>query len=109
MLADKDDVIWAGTWGAGVGRFADGVWTNYNVADGLAGNVVYAIAQGPDGVHWFGTNNGLSRFDGSSWINYGIADGLFGLDVYAIVTTQNNDVWAGTRNGVVRLSVSAKE
>jgi len=107
-LADKDDVIWAGTWGAGVGRFADGVWTNYTVADGLAGNIVYAIAQGPDGVYWFGTNNGLSRFDGSSWKTYGIVDGLFGLDVYAIVTTQDNEIWAGTRNGVVRLAVSAK-
>jgi len=106
-LADKDDVIWAGTWGAGVGRFADSVWTNYTVADGLAGNIVYAIAQGPDGVYWFGTNNGISRFDGSSWKNYGIADGLFGLDVYAIVTTQDNEIWAGTRNGVVRLAVLA--
>jgi len=109
ILTDADDVIWAGTWGAGVGRFADSVWTNYTVVDGLAGNIVYAIAQGPDGVYWFGTNNGLSRFDGRSWKNYGIEDGLFNLDVYTIVTTQDNDVWVGTRNGVVRLAVSAND
>jgi len=106
VLADADDVIWAGTWGGGVGRFENGTWSNYTVADGLAGNIVYAIAQGSDGVYWFGTNNGLSRFDGESWKNYSTGDGLFGLDVYAIVVTQENQVWAGTRNGVVRLAAA---
>jgi len=109
MLADADDVIWAGTWGAGVGRLADGIWRNYTVAEGLAGNIVYTIAQGPDGVYWFGTNNGLSRFDGQSWKTYGVHDGLFGADVYAIVVTPDNHVWAGTRDGVVRLAVAANE
>jgi len=106
VLADADDVIWAGTWGAGVGRFDSGDWSNYTTADGLAGNIVYAIAQAPDGVHWFGTNNGLSSFDGTSWKNYGTANGLFGPDVYAIVVTQDDGVWVGTRNGVVRLAAS---
>jgi ligand-binding sensor domain-containing protein len=106
ILADDDDVVWAGTWGAGVGRFEDGAWTNYTSADGLAGNIVYAIAQGPDGVYWFGTNNGMSRFDGKSWKNYGTVDGLFGNDVYAIAVTGDNQIWAGTRNGVVRLAHS---
>jgi len=105
VLADSDDVIWAGTWGAGVSRFAEGTWESFMVRDGLAGNIVYAIAEGPDGVYWFGTNNGLSRFDGQTWKNYGLADGLHGLDVYAVVTTIDNQIWAGTQNGVVRLAV----
>jgi len=106
VLADNNDDIWAGTWGAGVGRFADNSWQNFETGDGLAGNIVYAIAQGPDGAYWFGTNNGLSRYDGESWKNYGLADGLLNLDVYTVVATENNDIWAGMLGGVVRMAVA---
>ena len=108
-IADSDDAIWAGTWGAGVSRFEDGVWTSFTTAAGLAGNVVYAIAQGPDGVYWFGTNKGLSRFDGRTWTNYGTREGLLGLDVYAIAITSDNQIWVGTKGGVARLTVPTSD
>jgi ligand-binding sensor domain-containing protein len=104
-IADHEDAIWAGTWGAGVSRYADGTWTTFTTSDGLAGDVVYSMAQGPDGVYWFGTNNGLSRFDGSNWKTYGVQDGLLGVDVYAIAITVNNEIWVGTKGGVARLAV----
>lgn len=104
-IADHEDAIWAGTWGAGVSRYADGSWTTFTTSDGLAGDVVYSMAQGPDGVYWFGTNNGLSRFDGSNWKTYGVQDGLLGVDVYAIAITANNEIWVGTKGGVARLAV----
>jgi len=105
VIADRDDVIWAGTWGAGVSRFGNGRWSSFTVADGLAGNVVYSIAQDSTGVYWFGTNNGLSRYDGEQWRTYSTNDGLPGADVYAVVVTSDNEIWAGTRGGVVRLAV----
>jgi ligand-binding sensor domain-containing protein len=104
-IADHEDSIWAGTWGAGVSRFANGKWTTFTTADGLAGDVVYSIAQGPDEIYWFGTNNGLSRFDGASWTTYGTQDGLLGVDVYTIAITADNEIWAGTKGGVARLAV----
>ncbi len=105
VLSDADDAVWVGTWGGGVSRYEDGAWQSYSMADGLAGNIVYSIAQSGDGSYWFGTNRGLSRFDGKSWKNYGLADGLLGEHVYAIAIAKNNDVWVGTLNGVVRLAV----
>jgi ligand-binding sensor domain-containing protein len=108
-IADSNDAIWAGTWGAGVSRFADGVWASFTTADGLAGNVVYSIAEGPDGVYWFGTNNGLTRYDGKHWVNYGMNEGLLGSDVYAIVVTSDNRVWVGTKGGVTRLAVPTSD
>jgi len=108
-LADHEDTIWAGTWGGGVGAFDGSNWRNYASADGLAGDVVYAIAQGPDHAYWFGTNNGLSRFDGETFTNYDMHDGLLGRDVYAVVVTDDNEIWAGTRGGVVRLAVQEPE
>ena len=105
-LADHEDAIWAGTWGAGVSRYKDGEWVSYTTKDGLAGDVVYSIAQGPDKAYWFGTNNGLSRYDGVNWKTYGVHDGLLGQNVYAIVITGGNEIWAGTKGGVVRLAVA---
>lgn len=37
---------------------------NYNAADGLPSNAVYAIAQDAEGLLWVGTRNGLASFDG---------------------------------------------
>ncbi|MCB1876722.1 MAG: hypothetical protein KDH88_12185 [Chromatiales bacterium] len=105
VLLDKNDELWAGTWGGGVAHFDGKTWTNYTDADGLAGNIVYAAQQGPDGVYWFGTNRGLSRYDGQNWQTYGAHEGLGNLDVYAIAVQDQGDIWAGTREAVVRIGL----
>jgi ligand-binding sensor domain-containing protein len=104
MLAARDGAIWAGTWGGGVSRFDGSKWRNYTARDGLAGNIVYSIAQQPDGVLWFGTSNGLSRLEGGKWQNFGKREGLPESHVYAVTIAPNGDVWAGTRGGVVRVA-----
>lgn len=103
-LADTNDVIWVGTWGGGVSRYQDGAWQNLSMKDGLAGNIVYSIAQDKSGTYWFGTNRGISRYDGEQFNNYDMESGLPGNHVYAIAATAGDDVWVGTRNGVARLT-----
>jgi len=98
-----DDAVWAGTWGGGVSRFDGQRWTNLTAKDGLAGNIVYTIAQGKDGNFWFGTNKGVSRYDGKTWQNFGKKDGLLEDNVYALAVTPKGEVWAGTRRGVTRI------
>ena len=107
ILADHEDTIWAGTWGGGVTRYRDGSWTNLMEKDGLAGNIVYAIAQDASGNYWFGTNKGLSRFDGSSWHSWNVHNGLPNNDVYAIATEADGDIWIGTLGGVTRLGLES--
>lgn len=97
-----DDSVWVGTWGGGVAHFDGNKWTNLTVRDGLAGNIIYSIAQDDEGTLWFGTNHGLSRYDGHSWHNYGIHDGLLDVNIYAIAISPDGSIWAGTRNGVAR-------
>ena len=99
-----DDRIWAGTWGGGVSVYDGQKWMNFTTQDGLAGNIVYSIAQGQDGVLWFGTNHGLTSFDGQSWQSYAQADGLLGDDVYAIAIAADNSIWVGTKRGVTQLA-----
>jgi ligand-binding sensor domain-containing protein len=100
---DPDNKVWAGTWGGGVALFDGEKWKNYTAADGLAGNIVYSIAQDAKGDFWFGTNRGISRFDGASWHNLDRTSGLFDDHVYALTVAPNGDVWAGMRGGVVRI------
>lgn len=104
VLVARDGAIWAGTWGGGAARFDGRQWRNYVARDGLAGNIVYALAEDRDGALWFGTNNGVSRFDGKTWSNFGVKDGLLDRHVYALAVAPNGDVWVGTRKGVVRIA-----
>ena len=104
ILAARDGSIWAGTWGGGVARFDGKAWHNLTRADGLAGNIVYSLAQDRAGVLWFGTDRGVSRYDGKSWQTLGISDGLLDSNVYAIAVAPDGDIWAGTRKGVARIA-----
>lgn len=106
ILAAPDKSIWAGTWGGGVGRWDGKKWTNLTTKDGLAGNIVYAIARDAKGVFWFGTDKGVSRYDGKSWRNFGRQEGLLDNHVYAVAVAPNGDVWAGTKRGVVRIGIA---
>ena len=104
IVDDRDDSVWAGTWGGGVGHYDGKSWTNYTSSDGLAGNIVYSIAQDNNGILWFGTNNGLSRYDGKAWITYDTHTGLLDNNVYAIAPTPSGELWVGTKNGVSRIA-----
>lgn len=73
-------------------------WGSVTVFNGLPSDSVRAIAQTPDGVMWFGTDNGLARFDGRRVQKY-----PFGKDadqVTALKTSPGGDLWIGTRVGL---------
>ncbi len=101
---DRNGDVWAGTWGGGVARYDGRRWRNYNMKAGLAGNIVYSIAEGSDGTMWFGTDHGVSRFDGKEWHSYGRQQGLLSEHVYALAVVPGDEVWAGTRGAVSRLA-----
>lgn len=103
LLVAKDDGVWAGTWGGGVSRFDGKVWQNYTTKDGLAGNIVYSVAQDEKGGMWFGTNAGLSYFDGKDWHSFTRSNGLLDNNIYAVTPVGSNQVWVGSRSGVVLL------
>ncbi len=100
-----DGHVWAGTWGGGVSFYDGKKWQSLTTEDGLAGNIVYSIAQDSEGVFWFGTNQGLSRYDGKAWQTFAKAgaNGLIDDNVYAVITLPTGEVWVGTRGGVTRI------
>lgn len=106
-FVDESDTVWVGTWGGGVSRYQDGRWRSLSMRDGLAGNIVFSIAQDHRGAYWFGTNRGVSRYDGREFRTYDKSSGLPAEHVYAIAVTPTDDVWVGTLNGVTRFSAIA--
>ena len=106
ILVAADQSIWAGTWGGGVSRFDGKKWTNFTVKDGLAGDIVYSMAQDGKGVMWFGTSKGLTGYDGKTWRSIDSQSGLLDNNVYALAVAPNGDIWAGTKRGVARVGQS---
>ena len=104
LIVAEDQTVWAGTWGGGVSHYDGKTWSNFTKNEGLAGNIVYSVAQDSNGDYWFGTNNGLSHYDGKTWETISRAHGLLDNSAYAIVSTGNNEIWVGTRNGVAIIS-----
>lgn len=102
--AAKDGTVWAGTWGGGVARFRDGRWSTFSAKEGLAGDIVYAIAQEADGALWFGTDAGLSWYDGTTFRNLGPRQGLPGPNIFALAAAPKGELWAGGRGAVVRIA-----
>jgi len=70
-------------------------FVNYNAADGLPSNTVYAIAQDADGILWVGTRNGLASFDGSRFRGYK----EYGR-VNALAVDIEGRLWVGTTEGL---------
>jgi len=75
-------------------------WTTFTDDDGLAGDVVTAIAVDPDGVRWFGTGTGVSAFDGSTWTTYTQADGLVDNAIMDRAVEPDGTKWFATASGV---------
>lgn len=104
LIVASDQTVWVGTWGGGVSHFDGKTWQNFTTKEGLAGNIVYSVAQDYNGEFWFGTNNGLSHYDGKTWETVTRDHGLLDNSVYAIASVDNNQLWVGSRNGVALIS-----
>lgn len=91
----------------GLNRIKGSEILSYTGSNGPLGKIVYAIARGPKGRLWVGTDQGLSIYDGNAWSHYGQnttkpAEGPGGKRVYAIAVTDREEVWLGTDAGASR-------
>lgn len=73
-------------------------WGSVTVFNGLPSDSVRAIAQTPDGVMWFGTDNGLARFDGRRVQNFS-PGGPDTNGILALFVSRQGELWIGTRAG----------
>ena len=101
ILEDTGGDLWLGTYGGGLKRFSAGDWSTITAADGLVSDVVYSLAQTPDGSLWIGTRAGLSRLTDNQLTSFRLADGLPQDVVRSIYADDAGVVWVGTEGGGV--------
>lgn len=97
LVEDRAARLWAGTgmaWedhGAGLRCRVDGAWTTLTQADGLAGDLVSALAEDRQGRVWVGGAQGaLSLYDGQQFTP---VDGLPASTVAAIAEGRDGRLW----------------
>ena len=77
-------------------------WGAVTLFHGLPSDRVHAIAQGPDGAMWFGTEAGLAKFDGRRTQTMAI-NGLSSSRILALESDQAGALWIGTETGAARM------
>lgn len=105
---DSKGVLWFGT-NKGVYRYAEGLFTNLTMDDGLSNNRIFSIIEDKEEVLWFGTENGLCKYDRKTFIHVPIPwSDLSGPEidrVYPVVNPnqvmclledKNGAIWIGT-------------
>jgi signal transduction histidine kinase/ligand-binding sensor domain-containing protein/DNA-binding response OmpR family regulator len=104
VLRDHQGYIWLATQG-GVARF-DGVrfvvFDRANTAAFQRENVS-ALAEGPDGSIWIGSDSGLIRYHRGEFTRFGAADGLPHERIRALCVDDDGILWVATGAGVCRL------
>ncbi|MEW6750036.1 MAG: two-component regulator propeller domain-containing protein [Candidatus Latescibacterota bacterium] len=94
---DPSGNVWPGLFGLGLLRFDGQSWSHYSMADGLAEEMVGAIAFGDSGTVWLGHKDFAfgSHFDGRQWHIVTQADGLAGDNVWAVAVDRQGEAWFG--------------
>ncbi len=118
LLIDREQRIWAATFGGGLNRFdpKDGRFTAYR-ADldnprGLSHNLINCVFQDRDGALWLGSwGGGLNRFDPETGTarRYTVSDGLPNNVIYGIQQDTAGMLWLSTNRGLCRLNAATGE
>ena len=101
QLLARDGTLWAGTFGGGLLKVREGVVSSLQTADGLASDIVHALAEGLDGEIWIGTEKGLNRLHDGELEIYTTDEGLPHELVQALLVDHTGTLWVGTHGGGV--------
>ncbi len=84
----------------------DYVLRTWETDDRLPSNIVFGLAQTPDGFLWVTSEKGLARFDGVAFTPF-LKEATPGLEsnrVHAVYVARNGDLWIGLElGGVARM------
>jgi len=94
------ETVWAGTKG-GLSIWSEAGWQQITAAEGLPGEVVTALAAGPNGHSWLSTETRLARFDGRAWqvIPTSPIPPAGPYQIMALAVDGNGPPWVGTYGG----------
>jgi ligand-binding sensor domain-containing protein len=96
VYRDVGGTMWTASACGGVTRWDSSGTTAFGTRQGLPNECVRALAGGPDGTLWIGTDGGLARLRDGRITSYGLKDGLSNLLVMAVTVDKAGSVWVGT-------------
>jgi len=99
IFQDSTDALWVGTFGMGLYRFSEGVWTHWTADDGLQANYVYSIAEDAQGGIWVGTQKGLCRMKDEQFVPVDLEPELAILTVRVLHLGGDGRFWVGFDGG----------
>ena len=114
MLEDPYGHIWFATYGEGVYVYTGQRLFNFGKDDGLSGSDIYAMAAGPAGEIWLGTDDGINictfKNETKSVRSFGLKDGLPDQIITALNTDLHGRIWIGTfEHGLVYFDPAQKK
>ena len=104
FLEDRRGRLWLGTEGGGLTVLDEDRFRTFGRADGLASDIVRALAEDGEGILWVGTDDGLFARDEKAFTPRGAAVGLPAGAVRALAVDPAGTLWAGTAQGLYRRS-----
>jgi len=103
ILVDRHGVVWVGTPGAGLARYANGEFTWLRKADGLLSDDITGLYEDREGSLWVSTQNGLSQITDVKFPIYSTRDGLPGGTVVSVCAAHKGGLWITTDRGLAYL------
>ncbi len=99
ILVDREQRVWAGTWGAGLYQFQEGRFRRVTLPTRVDPRI-QVIYQDRSGSLWLGTQRGLVEWSpGGEWRVYLPEDGLSEGAIRAIADDPDGGLWIGTARG----------
>lgn len=110
LAEDRDGDLWFGFYEGGMGRYRNGLFTEFAAADGMPAGLITALFSDRQGRLWIGSAlDGLTHVDDPTaahprFIKLTLADGLASNNVRSITEDLFGNLYVGTARGVDRLA-----
>jgi len=101
VLPMPDGALWIGTEGAGLYRYQNGNWTNFNSAQGIINPYIWSVAADPNGTIWAGSWGGGIYAQKGGAFDFGPGLDNF-LSPAPALSFLDDELWIGTPWGAIR-------
>lgn len=103
VMEDRENNIWISTDGKGIFKYAPSPFTHYSKEDGLAGNMVWGISEGPGENIWISLQNGISQYDGITFKAVVDPGGILrNREVTSMFKSGSGALWLGMRSSLMK-------
>lgn len=109
VFTDSKGREWFATDGRGLTVLDGETFTTYGPAEGLTSEVVYAVAEAPQGDIWVSTYTGLFVFDGQRFEEFGETYGIRDKHIEAIACDREGFLIAAHHRGIDLINTYTRE